>query len=155
MYRRIILFLIVCTITYCSISIKKVDLNEISQISVEIKGEIEQEQILKLPIGSTVNDVLNLITLKDTADLRSISRFEILKNEQVLVIPKISDNHLISINTGSVEELTKLPGIGEATANAIINYRTTYGYFKTIEQIMYVKGIGKKKYEAIKEYICI
>ncbi|HPD61333.1 MAG TPA: helix-hairpin-helix domain-containing protein, partial [Thermodesulfobacteriota bacterium] len=62
---------------------------------------------------------------------------------------------LININTASAGELTSIKGIGEKTAQAIIEYRQKNGGFKTIEDIKKVKGIGDKKFEAIKGSICV
>lgn len=61
----------------------------------------------------------------------------------------------ICINTATIEELTNLNNIGESTANKIIEYRNTYGLFKSIEEIMNVSGIGENTYNLIKDYICI
>ena len=52
-------------------------------------------------------------------------------------------------------QLQTLPGIGEATARKILEYRELSGGFLTIEQIMEVDGIGEKKYEAMKELITV
>lgn len=62
---------------------------------------------------------------------------------------------LININTASAAELTALDGVGEAIAERIVEYRSTYGSFSSTEEIMNVKGIGEKKYEAFKEMICV
>ncbi len=59
----------------------------------------------------------------------------------------------VNINTATKEELMKLPGIGEQTAERIIQHRKIYGEFKRIEDIMNVKGIGQKKFEKIKNYL--
>lgn len=59
----------------------------------------------------------------------------------------------ININTASKEELMLLPGVGESTASKIIEYRGQNNGFKNIEDIMEVKGIGKKKFEKMKDYI--
>jgi len=70
---------------------------------------------------------------------------------------KAGDNKgsLININTAGLTELDSLQGIGPATAQKIIDYRNTSGGFKASEDIMKVKGIGKSKYEQIKNKITI
>ena len=62
---------------------------------------------------------------------------------------------LININTASVQELTSLPGIGETKANNIVSYRTENGYFKTIEDLKNVSGIGDATFEQLKDYITV
>lgn len=61
----------------------------------------------------------------------------------------------ININTATKEVLITLPGVGESTAEKIIKYREQHKGFKKIEHIMKVKGIGKKKFENMKEYIYV
>ena len=65
----------------------------------------------------------------------------------------IGGNKLVNINTATVDELKTIPGIGDAKAKAIIEYRNNYGKYKTIEDIKNVSGIGSSLYEAIKAYI--
>ncbi|MEO0025343.1 MAG: helix-hairpin-helix domain-containing protein [candidate division WOR-3 bacterium] len=62
---------------------------------------------------------------------------------------------LININTADLELLCQLPGIGPKTAQRIIEYRQTHGKFKSIEEIMNVRGIGPKKFEQIKNLISV
>ena len=62
---------------------------------------------------------------------------------------------LININTASAQELTSLPGIGETKANNIVSYRTENGYFKTIEDLKNVSGIGDATFEQLKDYITV
>ncbi|MGO2011789.1 MAG: ComEA family DNA-binding protein [Pseudoalteromonas sp.] len=50
----------------------------------------------------------------------------------------------VNINSASAEQLAMLPGIGESKAQAIINYRTKKGEFKSVEELTQVKGIGDK-----------
>lgn len=61
----------------------------------------------------------------------------------------------ININTADMVELDKLSGIGPSLAQKIIDYRTTNGFFKSIEDITKVPGIGQKLLEAIKNKITI
>lgn len=65
------------------------------------------------------------------------------------------ESQKININTASIEELDKLPGVGEATANKIVNHRKENGDFKNIEEIKNVNGIGDKKFENMKDLICV
>jgi competence protein ComEA len=62
---------------------------------------------------------------------------------------------LVNINTASVEELDKLPGIGQTTAQRIIAYRTDNGPFASIEDILNVSGIGTATYDEIKDLITV
>jgi competence ComEA-like helix-hairpin-helix protein len=61
----------------------------------------------------------------------------------------------INLNLATKEQLISLPGIGEKTANDIIEYRGQHGKFGSIEDIMNVKGIGRKTFEGFKELITV
>lgn len=61
----------------------------------------------------------------------------------------------ININTASQQLLLQLPGVGPSTADKIIAYRKQQGKFQSIDEIMNVKGIGQKKFEKMKTYICV
>lgn len=61
----------------------------------------------------------------------------------------------ININTASLGELDTLAGIGPKTGQAIIDYREANGPFRRAEDLMKVKGIGPKKFDAIKDDITI
>ncbi len=62
-----------------------------------------------------------------------------------------SEENKVNLNTATVEQLITIKGIGEKTADKIIDYRTKNGAFTSIDELVNVKGIGEKKLEKIKE----
>lgn len=56
----------------------------------------------------------------------------------------------VDINSADANELERLPGVGPATAKAIIAYRSSIGRFRSVEQLLSVKGIGPKKLEKMR-----
>ncbi|MBS1723399.1 MAG: helix-hairpin-helix domain-containing protein [Armatimonadetes bacterium] len=58
----------------------------------------------------------------------------------------------VNINTGTQEDLESLPGIGPALAQRILQYRTSSGGFRSLDELDNVKGIGPKKLEEIRPY---
>jgi len=74
-------------------------------------------------------------------------------NKSKLNIKFVNRQNSININTASVKELTSLPGIGNKTAEAIVEFRTRNGKFLKKEDLLNVKGIGKKKFLKIKSLI--
>ena len=61
----------------------------------------------------------------------------------------------INLNTATLQELMTLERIGPKHAQSIIDYRQTYGSFEKIEDIMKVKGIGPKTFEANKDKLAV
>lgn len=67
--------------------------------------------------------------------------------------PDMKEQGKININTANAEELMSLSGIGEARAEAIIEYRETNGAFRETADIMKISGIGEALYNKIKDDI--
>ncbi|SDP33383.1 ComEA family DNA-binding protein [Desulforhopalus singaporensis] len=59
----------------------------------------------------------------------------------------------ISINSADQEALTRIPGIGPKKAQAIIKHRKSNGKFKTVDDLLKVKGIGAKSLAKMKPYL--
>ncbi|MCC0631648.1 MULTISPECIES: DUF655 domain-containing protein [unclassified Clostridioides] len=123
---------------------KEADLNG---INLSLKLEDEQHYIIP-KIGET-------ISVTSSSDSNKLSLKKEPKNESESKNSKnLSDKSKININTATLEELDALPGIGEATANKILQHREENGQFASIEDIKNVNGIGDKKYENLKDLIC-
>ena len=61
----------------------------------------------------------------------------------------------VNINTAAAEELTALPGVGEALAERIIAYREEHGRFRAAEELLEVKGIGESEFAEMKDWIIL
>ncbi len=92
------------------------------------------------------------VRIKNKSEKKSLDFSEEKSN---LNIKFANTQNLVNVNSASSEELKKLPGVGEKTARAIIEYRTRHGKFERKEELMNVKGIGKKKFEKFKSLIKI
>lgn len=80
--------------------------------------------------------------------------FETILPEQREVRTTISvTTDKININTATLQELTKLPGIGPSIAERIVQYRVENGAFVQIEDIMKVRGIGRTRFEQIRHLL--
>ena len=61
----------------------------------------------------------------------------------------------LNINTATIPELDQLPGIGPVLAQRIVDYRTTYGGYKAVEELLKVNGIGDAKLMEIIDLITV
>lgn len=146
-------------------------------IFVHIDGWIQNPGVYEIKENDRVNTIIEKAGgLKEGASIKSINLAARLSDGDKIYIPnreeekqiettevkgnntgtvKITKNNKININKASITELKQITGIGESTANKIIDYRENVGKFKKIEDIKEVKGIGDSKYESIKDKITI
>lgn len=147
-------------------------------LRIHIAGAVVRPGVYELEDGSRVADAVEVAGgFVAEADKNALNLAEFLKDGERLDIPYVAGfvpeedqgfvvitegtpsplagDELVNINTASIDELDKLPGIGQTTAAKIIEYRTANGPFATIEDIINVSGIGISTYEEIKDLITV
>jgi len=154
------------------------EVKEKKKIFVHIAGEVEKPGIYELEEGARLDEALKLAVPTGEADIDTyLNRAAILNDQDKITVFKkgegmeappavsnTSSNTLsavssgrgkININTATLDQLDNLSGIGPSKAQAIIDYRTSQGRFKSIEELMNVKGIGQATFDKIKDEITI
>lgn len=154
----------------------EIELKNDEKIIVHITGEVNNPGVYELNIDSRISDVIECAGgMTSDANLDKVNLAYKLSDGQKIKIPSIKnekdENNIIideeneiiedsyskdkrvNINTALKSELMSISGIGESTAQKIIEYRTDNGRYNTIEDIKNVSGIGDSKYNQIKDYI--
>lgn len=147
-----------------------------TSIVVDVGGAVARPGIVSLASGARVADAITAAGgLASDADTTAINQAALLSDGEKIYIPHEGEeasaatnpqgsatassaesaSDLININTATIEELDALPGVGPATAQAIVDEREANGSFTSPEDIMRVSGIGEKKYEKLADYICV
>lgn len=130
-------------------------------IMVYLVGEVKNPGVIELASDARLYEAVEKAGgLTDLANETRINLSKRLKDEDKIIIParenreeaEESGNKLVDINLASIEELKTLPGIGDVTAQKIIDQRDKE-VFSSIEDIMKVPGIGKKTFESIRDLI--
>ena len=144
-------------------------------IYVDVKGEIHHPGVYQMKAESRVKDLIEAAGgFTPLADDQKLNLAQLLEDQMVIVVPKkgeevnselaqaptsqkkeVGKEGKVNINTATVEELKTLKGIGEKKAEAIIEYRKKNGSFKNKEELMKVRGIGKKLYESFQERVIV
>lgn len=139
---------------------------EKQEIYVDISGQVEKPGVYIVSDGTRLYEVIEKAGgLKKNAEMDQINRAEIVTDGQKIVIPEKGEtiaasggaaaSGLININTADSMALQEIPGVGPATAEKIIAYRTENGRFASKEDIKNVSGIGEKTYEKMKDKITV
>lgn len=139
-------------------------------VIVHVDGAVGVPGVYELEAGARVGEAVDAAGgLADDADTSTLNlAAEVADGEKVYVphegepAPAEGDGAAsggsaspVNINTADVEELDELPGVGEATARAIVEDRETNGPFSTPEDLMRVSGIGEKKFARLEGLICV
>lgn len=151
-------------------------------VSVYICGQINVPGVYELEEGSILNDVVQMAggftqeaaadridlvyTIYENVSVYIPSVDETIEENEFVRMPQESiwsgtgseagsgDVSAVNINNASREQLMSLPGIGEVTADAIIEYREQTPFVR-VEDIMNVPGIGEAKFNGIRDLICV
>lgn len=147
---------------------------EESLLCVHVSGCVRTPGVYELSEGLRVADAVELAGgALEEANLDAVNLARILQDGEQIYVPALGDSTaaalasggsgelatgasaLVNINTATAEELTKLDGVGGATAKKIVADRLKNGPFSSVEDIKRVSGIGDKKFEALKDSICV
>jgi competence protein ComEA len=116
-----------------------------------VLNEKEKRVLIFLTIAFLFGSVLLIFKNQKKKENPKFSEEVFLKTSAVL--KKTEKEKKIDINNASYQELLSLPGIGESIAHRIIRYREKYGSFKDKQELLKIKGIGKKRLSQIESLI--
>ena len=151
---------------------KREDAVPLQVLFVDIGGAVENPGVYEVAKDTRLFEVIEMAGgLTEDADADRVNRASFVEDGQKIIIPEKgsdiagdpasasaapgdSGSGLININTATADELKTLSGIGDVTAEKIIEYRSSKS-FKSKEDIMSVDGIGSKTYEKIKDRITV
>ncbi|MDV3425679.1 MAG: helix-hairpin-helix domain-containing protein [Bacillota bacterium] len=136
------------------------------EIKAYIVGEVKKPGVYSLTEGDRVENIINKAGgFTETADTASINLAQLVSDQMKIIVNKkgtavsISSSQnsdgKISINQADKEQLKKVPGIGDVTAQKIIDYREKNGGFKNIDELKKIDRIGDKTYNKIKDYFIL
>jgi len=154
---------------------------EIPPVIIHITGAVKNPGVYQLKSTDRIVDAVKIAGgATEEANLDLINLAALLKDGQKIIVPckiysetgeeinKNIDNNVevmhfsstsfsgkININTANATMLQTLSGIGPVLSERIIEYRNQNGFFGDIDDIKDVSGIGEKKYEGIKDLICV
>ena len=149
-----------------------------ADVCVDIGGQVANPGVYQVSQGTRLYQLIEMAGgLTENADTDSINRASYVEDGEKIMIPAkiasgssspgeasssgeesqspgISSSGLVNINYASKDELKTLNGIGDVTAEKIIEYRSSKA-FKSKEDIMSVDGIGSKTFEKIQDDITV
>lgn len=144
------------------------------EVVVEILGEVRKPgiHIFKSP-PALIEALQKAGGLKESARFEGAQSSEVLKTGTLLTVSKGSPKEIritlgrmeprkllafsipLDLNRVSIEDLCLIPGIGESLAREIVSYRERRKGFRSVEELINVKGIEEKKYRSLKTYFTV
>jgi competence protein ComEA len=144
-----------------------------TEVVVHVVGAVAAPGVKRLPMGSRVVDAVDAAGgAAADADLARVNLAAVLVDGQQVVILRpgelppspvpapspggatsgaASGGGVVNVNTASAAELEELPGVGPATAEAIIAHRDEHGPFTSVDDLLDVRGIGEAKLEQLRD----
>ncbi|WIY02071.1 ComEA family DNA-binding protein [Amycolatopsis mongoliensis] len=136
-----------------------------SGLVVSVIGRVRSPGLVTVVQGARVADVLRAAGGADPgADLSALNLARrVTDGEQLAVgIPApaaaaagAAAGAEVDLNSASTDQLDTLPGVGEVTAQRIVQWRTEHGGFTKVEQLRDVPGIGESKFEKLREQVTV
>jgi len=144
-------------------------------IAVEVDGYVEDRGIYFIPKGQKLSDLLTILSI-GPASLKGESSNPDLamplydgikitvrrKNEGLRIViggmtasTRLALSRPVDVNSGSLEDLILVPGIGEKTALKIVEARQREGKFRKLGDLMKIKGIKEKRLEKLRPYLYV
>lgn len=127
----------------------------------EAGGKTEEADLSKVNLAYIVEDGTQIYIPRINENLNKIELMtqdagsSIVINSSETADEEDNKNSKVNINTANKEKLETLPGIGETTAQKIIDYREANGKFNNIEDLKNVSGIGDAKFNSLKDKITV
>lgn len=130
-------------------------------VVVSVVGAVDHPGLVTLAPGARVADALDSAGAQPEADMVALNLAQVLMDGQQIVVTRVGESppappggsdsggagtQGVSLNSATAAELMELPGVGEATAAAIISHREEIGGFSDIAQLQDVSGIGPAKF---------
>nr|WP_246582691.1 helix-hairpin-helix domain-containing protein [Clostridium mobile] len=141
-----------------------------SGITIYVNGEVTNPGVYKLKDDSRIEDAIKIAGgFTKNADKDKLNLAKKIRDEDYIFVYEKDDENgdgskrsnsnneekKININDASKEELKSIPGIGEVTAQKIIEYREKNRGFNSIEEIKNIDRIGEKTFEKLKDKLDI
>ena len=141
-----------------------------AQLVVDAAGAVQSPGVYKLAPGSRVTDLVDAAGgAAPDADLDRVNLAAPLTDGARVYVPKVgeavpadaggagspSKEQPLDLNTATAEQLDALPGIGPATAKAIVDERTKRGRFTSVDDLLHVRGIGPSKLDQLRDLVTV